>query len=104
MGHRTWVEHFGRDPKVLGRSFVLNGVPRPSSGSCHRASASSAPTSTGRSVLDRADPEQSRRYFMLQARLKPGVTLKQAEAEIGLVAQRLAKATHELSGGSPSRW
>ena len=33
-------------------------------------------------ILDRADPEANRRYFMFQARLKPGVTLDQAEAEI----------------------
>jgi putative ABC transport system permease protein len=42
-------------------------------------------------VLDRADPVQSRQYFRLQARLRPGVSLEQAEAEVALVAQRIAK-------------
>ncbi len=41
--------------------------------------------------LDRADPEQRDRFFRLQARLKPGVTLAEAEAEVNLVARRVAR-------------
>ncbi|HEY5907592.1 MAG TPA: ABC transporter permease, partial [Vicinamibacteria bacterium] len=91
LGHRTWVEHFGQDPKAVGRSFVLNGVPRTLVGVMPPRFSKLGADLYLPAVLDRADPEQSRRFFMLQARLKPGVTLKEAEAEVGLVAQRLAK-------------
>src|SRR4029079_3044123 len=40
-------------------------------------------------VLDRAAPRPG--YFRLQARLRPGVTLAQAEAEVTVVAQRVAR-------------
>jgi putative ABC transport system permease protein len=41
--------------------------------------------------LDRADPEMSRRYFWFQARLKPGLTMQQAQADAEVVARRLAE-------------
>ena len=56
------------------------------SASCPRASPRWPPTSTRPVILDRADPEGSRRYFMFQARLKPGVTLEQARPD-----RRMAK-------------
>ena len=47
-------------------------------------------------ALDRSDPDLAKRYFILQARLKPGVTLKQAEAEVDVVARRIAKDYKQL--------
>ena len=41
-------------------------------------------------ALDRADPDTSQRYFIFQARMKPGVTLRQVEADISVIAHRLA--------------
>src|SRR5439155_11932748 len=41
--------------------------------------------------IDRGDPELSRRYFAFQARLKPGVTIQQARADVEVVARRLAQ-------------
>ena len=41
--------------------------------------------------LDRADPEQQRRYVVFQAKLKRGVTFERATAEMDIVARRIAK-------------
>jgi hypothetical protein len=41
-------------------------------------------------LLDRADPDASQRYSMM-ARLKPGVTLAQAESHVRVIAQGMAK-------------
>src|SRR5262249_659890 len=41
--------------------------------------------------LDRADPSLASQYFKFQARLKPGVTIAQADAEFRGVAARIAK-------------
>jgi putative ABC transport system permease protein len=91
MSHKMWVGHFGADPGILGRSFVLNGTLTTLIGIMPPRFTKQAADLYRPVILDRADPEMSQRYFMLQARLKPGVTLEQAEAEISLIAQRMAK-------------
>jgi hypothetical protein len=42
-------------------------------------------------ALNRADAEMSRDYWNFQAKLKPGVTIQQAQADIDILAHRLAK-------------
>ena len=41
-------------------------------------------------ALSRAEPQINQRYFMFQARLKPGVTLAQAAADLDVIAHRAA--------------
>ena len=41
--------------------------------------------------MNRADSDMSQQFWMFQGKLKPGVTLQQAQAEIDLLAHRLAK-------------
>jgi putative ABC transport system permease protein len=90
MNHRTWVTLFGGDEGMVGRSIVLNGEPRtvvgimPPRFEWHVADLW-IPT-----VLNRTDPaaEQTHRWF--QARLKRGVTIQEAEAQVNVVAARRA--------------
>ena len=42
-------------------------------------------------VLSRADPALKGRFFMFQGKLKPGVTLEQAAADVDVIARRLAQ-------------
>ena len=56
--------------------------------SCPSASPSAARTSGVPLELDRADTDH---WFIYQGRLKPGVTLKQVEADLLPIAQRWAK-------------
>ena len=42
-------------------------------------------------ALNRADPLVNKRYFVFQARLKPGVTLAQAAADLEVIAHRAAQ-------------
>ena len=91
MNHKLWAGRFGSDPSLIGKSFVLNGVPTTLVGVMPKRFFKLGADLYKPVVLDRADPAQSRQYFRLQARLKPGVTLAQAEAEVALVAQRVAK-------------
>jgi predicted permease len=41
--------------------------------------------------MERGDPRANRDYWNFQARLKPGVTVQQAQADIELISRRLAK-------------
>ena len=91
MNHKTWAGRFGSDPSLIGKTFVLNGVPTTLIGIMPPRFFKLGSDFYRPVVLDRADPAQSRQYFRLQARLRPGVTLAQAEAEVTVVAQRIAK-------------
>jgi len=91
MAYKMWLAHYNLDPQVLGRTFTLNGVPRTLVGIMPPRFTKLAADLYRPITLDRADPDISRTYFAFQARLKPGVTLRQAEADADLIARRLAK-------------
>lgn len=91
MSHKMWIKHFNGDPAIVGKSFVLNGVPTTLVGIMPARFTKLAADLYKPVVLDRADPEGSQRYYMLQARLKPGVTLEQAESQISVIAEGVAK-------------
>jgi putative ABC transport system permease protein len=90
MNYRFWQSEFGGDPKILGTSFILNGMPGTLVGIMPRHfNAFSAafyvparPRSGGPSLDGGAS---------LMGRLKPGVTLKTAGAELDDIAHRLQK-------------
>src|SRR5712691_13365718 len=42
-------------------------------------------------VPNRADPEARQRYYMFQGHLKPGVTFRDAQADIDVLAHHLAQ-------------
>jgi predicted permease len=77
-----WNRWFHRDPAILGKRIDVNGNPEVIVGVAPRAY-------TGPRVGDRTDvwePYQKDAVRML-ARLKPGVTLRQAEAEVNVLYQ-----------------
>src|SRR5262245_43268845 len=91
MSYKMWAGRFSFDPAVLGRMFVLNGVPTTCVGVMPQRFTKLAADLYRPVVLHRADPDVNRRFFMFQARLKPGVSFEQAEADVELIARRLAK-------------
>ena len=90
MSHKMWVSRYSLDPSIVGRSFTLNGVPTTLVGIMPPRFTKFAADLWRAVPLDRGNPEINRRTFRLQARLKPGVTLKQAEGDIEAIAHRLA--------------
>jgi len=90
MSYKMWLKQFNLDPKVLGRTFVLNDVPTTLVG-IMPARFTKLDADLYRSTsMNRSDPDARERYFRLQARLKPGVTMEQARADIDVIAHRLA--------------
>src|SRR5262245_49977022 len=90
MAHRMWLSHYNLDPQIIGRTFTLNGVATTLVGIMPPRFTKMAADLYRPFRIDRADPEQIRRYYIFQARLKPGVTLAQASADVELIARRLA--------------
>ena len=91
MAHKMWVKHFNADPSVVGRTLVLNGAPTTCVGVMPARFTKIAADLWRPVTLSRADPLVNRRYFVFQARLKPGVTLAQAAADLDAIAHRAAK-------------
>ncbi len=91
LTHKTWVQYFGGDPATIGRTFTLNGMPTTLVGVMGPRFQKLGADLYLPVSLDHPTPEQSQRFYILQARLARGVTEQQAEREITLVAQRLAK-------------
>jgi putative ABC transport system permease protein len=91
LSWKMWRRVFNEDRSVIGQSLVFNGVPTTVVGVMPKRFTKQNADLYMPIVLDRADAKNAERYYMFQARLKKGVTLEQAEADIGVIAQRLAK-------------
>jgi len=93
MAHKMWVKHFNADPNVVGRVLTLNGIPTTVVGVMPARFTKLAADVWRPVVLNRADPLVKERFFMFQAKLKRGLTLDQAAADLDLVAHRYAQAS-----------
>ncbi|HXJ38016.1 MAG TPA: ABC transporter permease, partial [Bryobacteraceae bacterium] len=90
MSYALWDKRFSRDLKILGRTFVFNNKAMTLVGIMpSRFTKRGADVWWGAS-LDRSDPENARRYFIFQARLKPGATLSEARADLEVVSHHIA--------------
>ena len=87
MSHKTWVRHES-DRAIVGRTFDLNGMPTVLVGVMPHGFRLFDADLWQPTVLVPATPRP--RYCHLFARLKPGVPPRHAQAEIELVANRLA--------------
>jgi putative ABC transport system permease protein len=91
MAYKMWSKRFSLDPSILGRSFVLNDTPTTLVGIMPPRFTKRAADLYLPASLDPADPRNKDRGLLFQARMKPGVTLKDVEADIGVIARRLAQ-------------
>jgi putative ABC transport system permease protein len=89
MSHAIWVKRFGLDPTIIGRSFLLNGVPTILVGIMPPRFAL-LDADVWQPIALSASSELEGRFFHLYARLKPQATIEQAETQFGVVARRLA--------------
>ena len=93
MRYKTWVTRFAADPTILNKSFTLNGTPRTLIGIMPpRFGWGDADVwIPGKpSPADAQSPREAREYWYILGHLKPGLTIPQAEADITVIAHRLA--------------
>ena len=96
IGDRLWRKRFGGKSDVLGRRITLNGVPTEIIGVLPPQMQLSREAQIFEPLADlRADPNILERGnhpgFRVLARLKNGVTLKQARADFDTIARNLEK-------------
>src|SRR5215467_828188 len=89
MSHKLWTRRFHQDPSILGRSFILDGKPITLVGIMPKRF-----TKRGAELWIAADIDRTndQRWWIFQGKLKPGISYKQAEADLLPIAQRWAQA------------
>jgi predicted permease len=87
LSHHLWTRLFNGDPGALGRSITLRGEPYTIVGVMPDGFTSGGPMDLWTPVRPCRTCEGGGQNYEIIARLKPGVTWSQADAEIGGVAQ-----------------
>jgi putative ABC transport system permease protein len=101
LTHRLWQERFGGDPQIIGRQIRIDGKPHTVVGVL---GAGPPDENQNRLWVPLAfAPEQLKRdehWLLVMAVLKPGVTIEEANANLGAVAESLAKMYPATNAGS----
>ena len=95
LRYKTWVKEFGADPKILNKTFVLNDTPRMLVGVMPPRFAWGdadvwIPDKPNRTAVNTAYAGAFPRFWFFLGHMKPGVSVKHAEADLTVVAKRLA--------------
>ena len=95
LRYKTWVKSFGADPGIVNKAFVLNGASRTLIGIMPpRFGWGDAemwiPDKPSRAASGKVVAGAFPRFWFLLGHLKPGVSMKEAEADLTVVAKRLA--------------
>jgi putative ABC transport system permease protein len=95
MRYATWLTQFNGDPSAIGKTYMLNGTPRTMVGVMPLRFAWGGadlwlprnPVTENHLPTHRFERDW---YWGAAGRLKPGVSIPQAEADLGVIAQQLS--------------
>ncbi|MGC0773346.1 MAG: ABC transporter permease [Candidatus Acidiferrum sp.] len=113
LGYSYWRRRFGGDPNVAGTKVEVNGLPFTVVGVAppdfHGTYSvldmdayipfSAEPKEDPDAAIQKIWTSRGSRTLTLLGRLKPGVTLKQAQASLNVVAQRIAQQHPDTEKG-----
>ncbi|HEY9284983.1 MAG TPA: ABC transporter permease [Pyrinomonadaceae bacterium] len=92
LSHGLWRRRFGGDPKIVGRPINLNGEAHEVIGVMPAHFQFPGPKDqlwTPIAFTQQQAANRGQHYLQVVARLKPGVTVEQAQAEMATIAARL---------------
>jgi putative ABC transport system permease protein len=92
LSHGLWQRRFGADPSVVGRQLELNGQSHTVVGVMPRSFQFPSPETELWAPIAFTQQEaanRGRHYLQVVARMKPGVSVEQAQAEMSTIAARL---------------
>lgn len=92
LSHRSWISRFGGDPNIIGKQFRLNGE-------LYAAIGVMSPGAWDRHdeeiwtplVLKPSDLTRGAAFWQVVGRLRPGISIQQAQQEMNAVARRIAE-------------
>jgi len=95
LRYKTWVKSFGADPGIVNKTFVLNGESRTLIGIMPpRFGWGNAdlwiPAKPSRAAAGKTVAGAFQQHWWMLGHLKPGVSVKEAEADFTVIARRLA--------------
>jgi putative ABC transport system permease protein len=102
LSHDYWHSHFSSDPKIIGKTLVLDGRPYTVIGIAPSDLEFPAPnTQMWIPLVFNADARNDHEHHSLDviARLKPGVTAMQAQTAMDVVSRRLAMQYPKMDAG-----
>lgn len=105
LSHSFWQSHFGSDPNVVGQTIKLNNQPyvivgvMPARLEFQSWSATSAQIWMPLAWSQKERAVRGNHNYSTMARLKPGVPVAQAQAEMDAISNNLAKAYPEDDTG-----
>jgi len=99
MSEGLWRTRFGGDPSLVGRQVRLNGQPTTVIGIVRDEVQLQRPAQIWTLLTLPPNLPRTARFLQAIARLKPGVTLDAAQADLAVVADRLAQAYPETNKG-----
>jgi predicted permease len=98
LSHQLWARRYGSDPGIIGRVLTVNGSPMTVIGVL--PPGLEIPTAQADLWVPVPISADSRnRYLRVIGRLRPGVTLERARAEMGTVAGRLGETFPDFNQG-----
>ena len=112
LSNRVWQRLFNSDPAIIGRSITLDGIPYAVAGVLPRAFIIDAEVMPSEGPMDKVDiflplplgsdaaQRRGDENYNIVVRLKPGVSVPQAQADIDIIASRIRqKDKRDLSFG-----
>jgi putative ABC transport system permease protein len=97
IGERLWARRFGRDASLVGRALTLNGAPVTVVGIAPAAlSLFSGGDIYVPLTIDPAKEIRLNHVIFVAGRLRPGVTIQQAQAECDTIAAGMAHTYPEM--------
>jgi predicted permease len=103
LSDALWRRRFAADPHVVGRKVVLNGAPAQIVGVMPPRFKFPEVAELWTPLAPDPTDARGERYLGTVARLRPGATIRQAEAELAAVARRLAAEYPETNSGWGAR-
>lgn len=112
LGHSLWKRRFGSDPRIVGRAISMDGRPYVVTGVMPDAGEDLIAQRVFRDAelwvplaYDPTLPFACRtcRHIRVAARLRPGVSVAQAEAEVDAITQQLAREYTASYAGAGAR-
>jgi putative ABC transport system permease protein len=100
LSHSMWQNRFGSDANVLGRTIQLNGTAYTIIGVMPAGFSYPERAELWRPLeIDPAKLDRGPHYLHVVGRLKPGVALAQAQADMSPIAARLSEQYKEKNAG-----
>jgi putative ABC transport system permease protein len=93
LSHRFWRDRMGSDPQAVGRTLRIDGTPHTVVGVIDAGPADRMQSQLFFPLAFRPDQlNHDFNWLLVMGRLKAGVTLEEANAEMAVVAKRIADA------------